>query len=221
LIDGRKIVAFIRHYVTFDRIERLPIPFRAVAADVTTGGEVVLSDGDALEAIRASISVPGMFTPVNRRGVLLVDGGIVNPIPVSVARTLGNDPVLAVDVNHFESRAVSHTESTAPRKPAEPRRHALPVEANRIIDQIQSRLRERWPRWDSFRKPTDTRDQPSLFEVLGNSVRIMESQIAATRLAIDKPDWLIRPSLGDIRFMDFHRAEEIIRRGHAAVKIAR
>jgi len=100
LIDGRKVVDFVREYVHTETIEHLPLPFQAVATDIGTGEEVSLDQGDVIEAVRASISVPGIFTPVCRDGRVLVDRGLVNPVPVSTARSMGAKLVFAVDLNH-------------------------------------------------------------------------------------------------------------------------
>ena len=100
LIDGQKIANFVRELVHSASVEHLPIPFGAVATDVASGEEVVIGAGDLIDAVRASIAVPGLLTPVRSNGRVLVDGGLVNPVPVSVARLMGANLVIAVDVNH-------------------------------------------------------------------------------------------------------------------------
>jgi len=100
LIDGAKVSGLVRTHIHVDRIEALPRRFASLATDIFTGEEVIISSGDVIEAVRASISVPGIFTPVRSNGRILVDGGLVNPVPVSVARSMGADIVIAVDLNH-------------------------------------------------------------------------------------------------------------------------
>lgn len=100
LIDGQKVAAFLSDYLSGRKIEDLPVKFRAVATDLLTGAEVILDCGDVTEAVRSSIAVPGLLTPVRRNGQILLDGGLVNPVPVSVVREMGADSVIAVDVNH-------------------------------------------------------------------------------------------------------------------------
>jgi NTE family protein len=100
LIDGQRVAEFVRAHVPGALIEDLALPFAAVATDWETGAEVVARSGDLTEAVRASIAVPGIVTPVRSNGRLLVDGGLVNPVPVSVARALGAEVVIAVDLNH-------------------------------------------------------------------------------------------------------------------------
>ena len=87
LIDGNKVTDFVREYVHAETIEHLPLPFQVVATDIATGKEIWIDQGDVIEAVRASLSVPGIFTPVRRNGRILVDGGLVNPVPVSTQTT--------------------------------------------------------------------------------------------------------------------------------------
>ena len=100
LLDGAKVSELVRSHIHADDIEALPIAFAAVASDLVSGEEVVLRTGDIIEAVRASISVPGIFTPVRRNGQILVDGGLINPVPASAARAMGAGFVIAVDLNH-------------------------------------------------------------------------------------------------------------------------
>lgn len=105
LANGEKLARFVEENVSHRRIEDLPIPFAAVATDLDTGERVVLSGGSVVEAVRASCAIPGVFEPVRARGRLLVDGGVVANLPVAVARELGADVVIAVDVSAVAGRA--------------------------------------------------------------------------------------------------------------------
>ena len=98
LIKGVKLIDFFRRHFEDRDIATLPVAFGAVATDLSSGREVNLSSGSVLEAVRASIALPGVFTPVAREGQLLVDGGLVNPVPVSLCRALGAEAVIAVDL---------------------------------------------------------------------------------------------------------------------------
>jgi NTE family protein len=100
LIDGARISALVHEHVPARTIEALPKPFAAIATDLTSGERVVLNSGDVIEAVRASISIPGVFTPVRCDGRILVDGSLVDPVPVAAARALGAEFVIAVDLNH-------------------------------------------------------------------------------------------------------------------------
>jgi NTE family protein len=98
MLSGEKIVDELRGHLGDVAIEDLAIPYAAVATDLVTGEEVVMDSGRAVDAVRASICVPGVLSAVRSDDALLVDGGLVNPVPVSVARTLGIEPVIAVDL---------------------------------------------------------------------------------------------------------------------------
>ncbi|WP_286877220.1 patatin-like phospholipase family protein, partial [Delftia sp. 67-8] len=99
MLKGEKLISFWREHFVDSAIEDLKIPFGAVATDLHSGAEVWLRKGSIADAVRASIALPGLFTPVQREGRLLVDGGIVNPVPASLARAMGADIVIAVDLN--------------------------------------------------------------------------------------------------------------------------
>ncbi|MBV8250489.1 MAG: patatin-like phospholipase family protein [Comamonas sp.] len=99
LLKGEKIIEFWRENFVQETMEELGAPFGCVATDLQTGAEVWLRKGSIAEAVRASIALPGLFTPVMHDGRLLVDGGLVNPVPVSLARAMGADIVIAVDLN--------------------------------------------------------------------------------------------------------------------------
>lgn len=97
-IKGDKLIAFLRRNFLDKRISELGIPYGAVSTDLQSGREIWLREGWVSEAVRASIALPGLFTPCDREGRLLVDGGLVNPVPVSLARAMGADIVIAVDL---------------------------------------------------------------------------------------------------------------------------
>ncbi|PKN04988.1 MAG: patatin [Deltaproteobacteria bacterium HGW-Deltaproteobacteria-9] len=215
LIDGEKITDFFRSHVREMNIEELPLPYCAVATDLSTGREVVLNGGDLIEAIRASISVPGIFTPVKKNGGFLVDGGLVNPVPVSAARNMGADYVIAVDLNHdiFGKRSANNIGPVAP-----PTKYAVgqfPPKKRGIAQDLRKRLSEfNSPALSQVRLWLHRDPVPNIFEVLTTSINIIEAQITAARLVTDPPDLLIQPRLGHIRFLEFHRAQEAIDEGY-------
>lgn len=213
LIDGAKVVEFIREHVAQRTIQELPMSYAAVATDVRTGNEVVIREGDLIEAIRASISIPGIFTPVLRDKIELVDGGLVNPVPVNVARSLGADFVIAVDVNRgaMGTGQGRREEVDADRKP--PRAQRFLAEIKKKLESLDNPFREQTRQWLA------RASRPSMFDVLGNSIVIMQSQITETRLKLEPPDLLIQPG-GDVGYMEFHRAAEAIGRGYSAASEA-
>ena len=215
LIDGEKITDFFRGHVREINIEELPLRYCAVATDLATGRELVLNKGDLIEAIRASISVPGIFTPAKKNSGFLVDGGLVNPVPVSAARNMGADYVIAVDLNHdiVDKRSANSIGPVAPSTKYAVGR--LLRKKWRITQDLNKRLDEfNSPALSQVRQWMQRDPVPNIFDVLTTSINIMESQITATRLATDSPDLLIQPKLGNIRFLEFHRAEEAITEGY-------
>jgi len=217
LIDGERIVSFVRERIVATNIEDMPTPYRAVAADVLTGEEVVIDRGDVVDAVRASISIPGMFTPVQRESRLLVDGGVVNPVPVTALKSMDADVTIAVNIsNRFASMPAAET-APAETKAAVPERSTARTRWEEMVADINEKIRlhdfgglQAVKHWVS--KPS----LPNVFDILGDSFRIMETQLAATQLDNDPPDILIEPRLAGVGFMEFHRAAEIIESGYAA-----
>ena len=222
LIDGNRISEFIRTHVGAKNIEDLPLPFCAVSTDLATGNEVVIQDGDIIEAVRASISVPGIFTPVRKNDMILVDGGLVNPVPVSVAREMGADLVIAVDLNHdiVEKKGISRTRihNSGVLASGIGTSHGL-TKRSRILDALNKRLETLdLPALTHIRQWMSRDPVPNIFEVIMSSINIMEAQITATRLKTDRPDMLIQPHLGHIRFLEFNKAQEAIAEGYREAK---
>ena len=222
LIDGNKIAEFIRSNVGERNIEDLPLPFCAVSTDLATGNEVIIQDGDIIEAVRASISVPGIFTPVRKDDMTLVDGGLVNPVPVSVVREMGADLVIAVDLNHdiVGKKGISRTPipNSGALGPGIGISQGL-TKRSRILDSLNKRLETLDLTALTQIKQWMSRDPvPNIFEVIMSSINIMETQITATRLKADRPDLLIQPHLGHIRFLEFNKAQEAIDEGYREAK---
>jgi len=219
LLDGAKVSALVRSHIHADDIEALPIAFAAVASDLVSGEEVVLRTGDIIEAVRASISVPGIFTPVRRNGQILVDGGLINPVPASAARAMGAGFVIAVDLNHqiVNGKNLKPLLPTAASATSDPQlRPGWKDVYSQTMQSLKQKLlasdapgRTQLLRWLAREEPL-----PSIFEVLLASINIMETSITQTRLHIDQPDLIIQPPLGHIRFLEFGRAEEIIEIGY-------
>jgi NTE family protein len=217
LIEGERMTNYFRENLSDSMIEELPIPFAAVATDLKTGKEIWLREGSLIDAIRASISLPGIFTPCSRNGKWLVDGGLVNPVPVSLCRSMGADIVIAVNLN-----------SDIMGKPRV-RRMADPTSNSRngVTPRAQSR-------WSAFLNQTaqqgnltlfrhlfqdQTERGPSLFDVMATSVKIMQDCITRQRLSIDPPEILVKPRLAHIELMEFSRAEECIEEGKRAMDL--
>jgi NTE family protein len=222
LIDGERLTKFFHQQLKLSTIEALPMPYCAVATELATGKERVLKSGDLINAIRASIAIPGILTPASINGMLLSDGGLVNPVPVSAARDLGANYVIAVDLNHdmvvarepevFEEQQ----DENIPETDTLENDHHLSFvdDILKKLNKLGSSAVSNFQQW--FQKdPT-----PNIFEVMSTSINIMEAQITEAQLKIHPPDILIRPRLGHIKIMDFDTAAETIEEGYRATREA-
>ena len=205
VIAGRRITQILHpdlHRLTIEALDR---PFIAVAADLSTGQEVWVRRGALVEAIRASYAIPGLFPPVRHDGHWLIDGALVNPIPVSVCRALGAHITVAVNLN------------------ADPFGET-PLEDDALddidyegTDASDSKLeRVGFVRYFFKRR----RDEPSVFTVIARSLMLGQDRIARSRLAGDPPDIMISPKLGDVGLFEFYRAAECIAAGEDAAERA-
>jgi NTE family protein len=202
LIKGNRLFDFLYRHFEDRPIEALACPFGAVATDLESGLEMWLREGSVLEAVRASLALPGVFTPVRRGEQWLVDGGLVNPVPVSLCRALGAEVVIAVDLN-ADLLARHPLETRAQVQEAEP----VPVPG----------LRNGAVYWKR-RLLGEGSELPSIFDVIGRSINIMQVRITRSRMAGDPPDVLLTPRLAHVGLMEFHRAADAIAEGYRAVE---
>jgi NTE family protein len=209
LIAGRRILQIFDDELRDRTIEDLPAQFSCVTTEYGTGHEVWLQSGNLLEAVRASYALPGLFPPVKLDGRWLLDGALVNPVPVSVCRALGARIVIAVNLNadafgqDFVGRDPASIEDAGPAKQA--------VAAATISLPGAALVRELFSRES---------DAPSLFSVMSSSLNIVQDRLTRSRLAGDPPDVMIAPKLAEIGLMQFDRAGEIIAAGERAVEAA-
>lgn len=202
LIRGNRLFTLFRTIFQDHEIDELPIPYGAIATELYSGRELWLRHGKLLDAVRASCAMPGLFTPVLRDNVVLVDGGLVNPVPVSMCRALGADLVIAVDL------------SWGKLGPYRERGRAV---APREVPGWLARLRPGWVEKNAAQEaPQQT--IPSIFEVFSTSLDVVEMRVARSRLSGDPADVLLTPLLPDFATMDYHRAKEAIAEGRAAVE---
>ena len=224
-LQGNSLMGAIEKRIGNPNIEDLEIPFACVATELATGREVWLREGSLLDACRASIALPGMFAPSRvSDDRLLVDGGLVNPVPVSLARAMGADVVIAVNLNgdligrHFfvHSSDKDDDEEDADQLLAELEtkdsvlaRWAVKMKAGFGIglDSYISSLRKK------------ESPDPGLFDVIAGSVDIMQDRITRSRMAGEPPDIHITPRLSHIGLMDFDLAGESIKEGRAATQL--
>ncbi|MBP2303018.1 patatin-like phospholipase family protein [Azospirillum picis] len=210
-------------------IEQLPRPFAAVATDLSTGREMWLRDGPLMSAVLASAAMPGLFPAVRRDHHLLVDGALVNPVPVSLCRALGADVVVAVNLNSELSPLSRPRAKAVVRAPA--RREEV-VAGGDATSPALSHLTSQISTWLGRKPARRTRflaDQiehahepmPNALEVMAGSIDIMQDRITRSRLAGEPPDVLIAPRLSHIGILEFDRAAEAVEIGHAAASMLR
>ncbi len=195
----------------------LKIPLMMVATDLATGKKVVLKSGSILNALRATMSIPGLFAPVKVKDRWLVDGGLVDPVPVGVARALEADVVIAVDLN---SGVVSRTKRMRQnRRAAKETSHPQAYKSElfeKLSDYYETaginfagRINELLGRESST---------PDIIETVMTSINIMQERITRINLAVEPPDILIQPHLGQLKMLDFDQVDHTIEEGCAGVK---
>lgn len=208
LIEGGKLVAFFRERFADRGIGSLGKPFGCVATDLATGREIWLREGPVIEAVRASIAIPGVFTPARIDGRLLVDGGLVNPVPVSLCRAMGAEVVIAVDLNwdlmRRRQRVVGRSRTRS----------------RGLWEGVWARLSGQAAEAAAEETTPATEGPPSLLDVIVTSMNIVQWRITQSRLAGEPADVVIRPVLSDIAAMDFHRAAPAIAAGRKAAEQA-
>ncbi|MGM0594100.1 MAG: patatin-like phospholipase RssA [Pseudomonadota bacterium] len=216
LIEGESLMASFEDKLKEINIEELDKPFAAVATDLASGREIWLQKGSLPAAVRASIALPGLFSPVNHDNRWLVDGGLTNPVPVSLCRALGADVIIAVNLNsdiigrHLKPKKVER----AKEKPVNEGERDL---FNQLLKKLNNGILEsKLARWAKEREGRPT--APGLFEVMASSINIMQDRITKSRMAGDPPDVLISPRLGKLGLLEFDRAEEAIAEGYESVQ---
>lgn len=221
LLDGERINELVSQYVSAQMLEDARIPFCAIAAELGTGHEVRIRSGSVVDAVRASISLPGILTPFCSDGKYFVDGGLVNPVPVDAVREIGAEFVIAVDLSSDAvapvwengNRAVVNSDATA---------HLTTSESVGMLQVLEDRyrllgtsVREKINGWLPER-----RNNPNIFEVIGMSLNIMGQKITLANLQACPPDLLIQPELAHLGMFDFDKADEAITEGFEKTRVA-
>jgi NTE family protein len=213
LIEGHNLMTSFEDKIKDANIEDLPTPFAAVATDLASGREVWLQQGPLPDAVRASIALPGLFSPLRSDGRWLVDGGLTNPVPISLCRAMGADLIIAVNLNsdivgrHLKSRDERKKEINAEERDL----------FNQLLKKINVGLLEaKLGNWRSGKPQSDT--VPGLFEVMASAINIMQDRITKSRMAGDPPDVLLSPRLGELGLLEFDRADEAIAEGYDSVR---
>jgi NTE family protein len=216
VIDGNEVVAWLRGLGVDGPIENYAKRYAAVATDLATGREVWLERGPIHEAVRASIALPGILSPAKIDEKWLVDGGLSNPVPVSVCRALGAEFIIAVNLNGdlVGRRFASEPGAEAPLPSRVPSDFL-----NRVFKELPAPLREQVTQIAPRLLPQGP-SSPGYFDVLSNCINIMQDHITRARLAGEPPHVMLVPRLRDIGLMEFNRAKEAIAEGRYCVEQA-
>lgn len=204
LLKGERLVDFFHGQFVECQFSELAVPFATVATDLASGREIWLREGKVADAVRASCTVPGLFQPVLREGRYLIDGSIVNPVPVSLCRAMGADVVIAVSLS---------SEVCGPFM----RQHQGAAAPQDYQQRLISMLLPRHRNYLGALQDGDAPPQPSMPETLLGAIDIMQARIARSRLAGEPPDVLLTPHLGQMGAYEYHRAAPAIDEGRDAV----
>jgi NTE family protein len=208
LITGQRLGGRLEHHLRGFSIEELDRKFTAVATELGSGHEVWLNKGDLVTALKASFALPGIFRPVQMNGRWLIDGALVNPIPVSVCRALGARIVIAVNLScDLFSKGAVIPDQEALAEPSGGDDSALLKGNGRAA--VHLLHRQIFGRSDGA---------PGMSAVMMDAINITQDRIARSRLAGDPPDITIAPKTGRIGLFDFHRANEAIAVGAKATE---
>ena len=212
LIGGNRLAHRLDEAVGETQIDKLTVRFAAITTEVGTGHEIWLTRGRMVDALRASYALPGIFPPVRLGGRWLVDGALVNPVPVSAARALGARLVIAVNLNADMlgrgSTISSHGSDDSDEK------------LRQQNHKPRNGLRSMFGAERAVKRQFIDAGRPGIPTVMVEAFNIMQDRITRARLAGDPPDVLISPRLGQVGWFDFHRAQQAIEIGAAAAERA-
>ena len=211
LFSGRKVLKLLNEIIEVDKIEDLKKPFAAVCVDLTNEEIVTFTKGNLHQAVRASIAIPAVFTPVVFEGKFLVDGGVLEPIPVQAARSLGADFIVAVDL--LASSRLKTTDTKSQRILKE---ELWPSGTNPVINYLRSIWEDKslGERFD----PKEKRHEPGIIDIVQRTSVVTQRCLTSYRLKEYPPDFIIRPSLTHVGILDFHRGNLTIKIGEEAAK---
>ncbi|ANJ66205.1 patatin [Halothiobacillus diazotrophicus] len=216
-VNRDKLHRFLNEYVAQEDvlIEHIEAHrYAAVATELETGKEIWLNQGSLLEAVWASISLPGLFPAIRNQDRWLIDGGVVNPVPVSVCRALGADLVIAVNLNsHIVGKPFETNGGSSDDVIGEAR-----SESSGIVGRISDVVREYTTALFPNNSKAEKEQPPSLFDAIAGAVNITQDRITRSRMAGDPPDVILSPKIAHIGLLEFYRADEAIQEGGHCVQ---
>ncbi|MFC3121733.1 patatin-like phospholipase RssA [Agaribacter flavus] len=208
LATGLRVFEKHRNEFCAPSFETMNKPFAAVATDLYSGKEVVFDRGDVSNAIQASCAIPALFTPIENNGRWLVDGAVVNPVPVNQCRQLGADFVIAVNLSaDFRPQLMQK---------CEPEHKRIQEKTDEFMEKGSPGFMKQW--FSPAPKGNKKNTPPGIMSVMSSSLEILQARVTRSRLAGDPPDLLIEPQLRDVGLLEFHRAQELAHQGKAAVE---
>lgn len=234
LVSGQKVFQALQDNFSEELFEQLKFPLGIVATDLYSGKEVSFTSGTIIDGVRASCAIPGLFPPIHYQGRWLVDGGVVNSIPVNLCRHLGADRIIAVNLSSdFRPQEIEQN-----KKVHEKNQQKITDFFSRSQSQIQNWFKsgedkEKEAEAEEASPSTESEVQieeqpassvlptklitPSMIGVMSSSLDILQARVTRSRLAGDPPDILIEPQLRDFGMMEFYRAKELIEEGRNSV----
>ena len=212
-IDNKRIIEFIKGYVGDVKIEDLKIPFACVATEFVTGEEVIFTKGPLVDAIVASISIPTIFQPILLNDQYLLDGGLSNPLPISVAKKMGADKIIAVNVSPNPKRITQRIKKRKTREVKELIRK-LPAMFSNLLAESKNLFSKNELETKIAETVKTQLSPPSLMNVFLQSISISTNNLIAQHLLNAKPDVLISPKLEDFDMLEFYKGKDIIQRGY-------
>lgn len=218
LIEGKQVYDFVTNYLADKNIEDAEIPFQCVATNFLLKEEVVFQSGNLADAVRASISMPGIFVPFKQGDAHLVDGGVVNPVPVSVVRDMGAEIVIAVNLNKEPKTNIKKGNQEETSQQNQEQQNESGIVQNLIdrYEKFKNILQGNEDQIDNWLPDATT--GLNIFDVIGNSINMMEQQVARVNFIDYPPDILLEPNLKDCGIFDFHRAKPTIKTGYDTTK---
>lgn len=213
LISGTRLGKLLTRHLEEIQIEDLNIPFACMATELDNGNEIWLTKGHLATALQASYALPGVFKPVKVDNRWLVDGALVNPVPITACRAMGADYVIGVSLSSSSvgrGTVMANTMLTAPVTQDETDEFENPEEVGNMTAGAKRLI---------HRQILGRKDgPPGISSVMMQSFNIIQDRISRSRLAGDPPDTLLAPNVGDISLFDFHKASQAIDAGYASAK---
>ncbi len=211
---GERLARVLNHYLGDTLIEGLDRKFTAVACDLRTGYEVWLQKGPIVPALRASYALPGAFEPVEIDGRHMIDGALVNPVPVSACRALGAHMIIAVSLNGDAFGPIGSSHELEYEEGSEDPE----IDPFELASRSLNKLRPDRLLIQSMMGGANDKKSPKIGSVMMSTLNIVMDRISRSRLAGDPPDVFVAPRIGHIGMLEFTKADELIERGYRAMQ---